>query len=71
LPALISLSERDKRLLVQIWQIVELGEHIPQLVIENRGSDSFFGNNLAKKQLLYRHAWSFKPKKQSKSLLGP
>jgi hypothetical protein len=23
------------------------------------------------KQVLYRHAWSFKPKNQSKSLLGP
>jgi hypothetical protein len=54
---------------------MELGEHLDafflQPVIENRGGDSFFGAGLAKKQVLFRHAWSFKPKNHSKSLLGP
>jgi hypothetical protein len=53
---------------------MELGEH----------HDTFFHSQLlkieaamafwappCKKQVLYRHAWSFKPKNHSKSLLGP
>jgi hypothetical protein len=42
-----------------------------QPVIENRGGDGFLGAGLAKKQVLYRHALSFKPKNHSKSVLGP
>jgi hypothetical protein len=53
---------------------MELGEHL----------DAFFHSQLlkieaamafwawpAKKQVLYRHDWSFKPKNHYKSLLGP
>jgi hypothetical protein len=53
---------------------MELGEHL----------DAFFHSQLlkieaaiafccwpGKKQVLHRHAWSFKPKNHSKSLLGP
>jgi hypothetical protein len=53
---------------------MELGEHL----------DAFFHSQLLKieaamafwvlawqKHVLYRHAWSFKPKNHSKSLLGP
>jgi hypothetical protein len=43
----------------------------PQPVIEKRGGDGFLGAGLVKKQVLYRHAWSFKPKNHYKSLLGP
>jgi hypothetical protein len=52
---------------------MELGEHL----------DAFFHSQLLKieaaiafwvlawQKVLYRHAWSFKPKNHSKSLLGP
>ncbi len=43
----------------------------PQPVIGKRGGDGFLGAGLAKKQVLFRHAWSFKPKNLYKSLLGP
>ncbi len=43
----------------------------PQPVTENKGGDGFLGAGLAKKQVLYRYAWSFKPKNQYKSLLWP
>jgi hypothetical protein len=41
----------------------------PQAVIENKGSNGFLGNSQAKNK--FTHAWSFKPKNLSKSLLGP
>jgi hypothetical protein len=52
---------------------MELGEHIdsfPQPVIENRVSDGFLGNGLAKNKFC-TDTWSFKPKNHSKSFLGP
>ncbi len=41
-----------------------------QPVIENRGGDGFLGAGAGKKQVLHRHAWSFKAKTHSKSFLG-
>jgi hypothetical protein len=52
LAALISLSGRDKRLLVQNMANNGAGgtsgRLFPQPVIENRGGDGFLGNDLAK-----------------------
>ena len=42
-----------------------------QPVIEKRGGDGFLGTGRGKKQVLYRHAMSFKPKNHKKYLLGP
>jgi len=53
---------------------MELGEHLyaffhSQLLKKRRRW--LFGRWPGKKQVLYRHAWSFKPKNHYKSLLGP
>jgi hypothetical protein len=54
---------------------MELGEHLYTFfhsqLMGKRGGDGFLGAGLAKKQVLYRHAWSFKLKNHYKSLLGP
>jgi hypothetical protein len=43
----------------------------PLPIIENSSANGSLFDGLAKKQVLYRHAWSFRPKDHSKSLLGP
>jgi hypothetical protein len=42
-----------------------------QPVVEKRGGNGFLGAGLEKKQVLSKHAWSFKPKNHYKSLLWP
>jgi hypothetical protein len=65
LPALISLSGGDKRPMVWNMQKMELGEHLDAF------STASYWKRPGIKQILYKHAWSFKPKNHSKSLLGP
>jgi hypothetical protein len=60
-----TFRKRKKGRWCEIWQIVELGEHINVFftaIIENRGSDGFWGNGLAKNKLCTDMLVLFSPK---------
>ncbi len=75
LPALISLSGLEKRLLLwnmansEVWR--SSWRFSPQIIAENSGGDGNLGDGLAMRSAVYRHVWSFKLKNHSKSLLMP